>query len=109
MTYFLDAHPNFRSALRVFSYTFLASFVPAILGFLSDLLEWTETDDASFPAVDTLGKAIVAAFIAALAGLIAFVYNKLPIGAASTYGTPLPPPPPPGDGGVAPNFPNEFP
>ena len=88
MNAFLDAHPNLRSALRVFTYTFLASFVPAVLGFLSDLLEWTQDDGAAFPAVDTLGKAVVAAFVGALAGLIAWVYNRIPIGAQSTYTPP---------------------
>ena len=85
---FLDAHPNFRSALRVFTYTFLAGFVPALLGFLTDVLDWTSQDGSAFPDVDTLGKAIVAAFVAGLAGLIAYVYNKLPIGAQSSYTSP---------------------
>jgi hypothetical protein len=85
VTAFLDKHPNFRSALRVFTYTFLAGFVPALLGFLTDVLDWTSQDGAVFPDVDTLGKALVAAFVAGLAGLIAYVYNKLPIGAESSY------------------------
>lgn len=96
---FLAAHPNARSALRVFVYTFLASFVPAVLGFLNDLLEWT--DGGSFPAVDTLGKAVVAAVVGAIAAGIAFVYNALPIGASSSYSQADPP-------AVAPNFPDEF-
>lgn len=88
---FLDAHPNARSALRVFVYTFLASFVPAMLGFLSDVLEWSQ-DGAAFPGVDTVGKAAVSAVVGAGAALIAFVYNKLPIGVAASYPTQLPPP-----------------
>ena len=85
ITAFLTAHPNLRSAVRVFAYTFLASFVPAMLGFLNDVLDWTQQDGAAFPAVDTLGKAIVAAFVASLAGLLAYIYNRVPVGAASTY------------------------
>lgn len=81
---FLTAHPNFRSALRVFVYAFLASFVPAMLGFLNDLLEWAN-DGATFHGADTLGKATVSAFVGAIAALIAFTYNKLPVGASSTY------------------------
>jgi apolipoprotein N-acyltransferase len=82
---FLNAHPNFRSALRVFVYAFIAGFVPSLLGFLGDVLDWTQQDGAIFPDVTVLGKALVAAFVAALAGLIAYVYNKLPIGTAATY------------------------
>lgn len=93
ITAFLDAHPNLRSALRVFVYTFLASFVPAILGFLNDVLEWT--DGGSFPAVDTLGKAVVAAVVGAIAAGIAYAYNALPIGASSSYSQPEAPQPPP--------------
>jgi len=83
MAAFLNAHPNLRSALRVFVYTFLASFVPAVLGFLNDVLEWT--DGGSLPSVDTLGKAVVAAVVGAIAAGLSFVYNKLPVGASSTY------------------------
>lgn len=75
---FFNQHPEIRSGVRVFVYTFLASFIPAMLGFLSDILDWTSQDGAAFPAVDTLGKATVAAFVGALAGLIAYGYNKLP-------------------------------
>lgn len=105
MNAFLTNHPNLRSALRVFVYAFLASFVPALLGFLNDVLEWSQ-DGAAFPGVDTVGKAAVSAVVGAGAALIAFVYNKLPIGVAATY--PTPPPPPPNDGGLVEQFPDEF-
>lgn len=104
MTAFLDAHPNLRSALRVFVYAFVASFVPALLGFLGDVLAWS-SDGAEFPAVDTIGKAAVSAVVGAVAALIAFVYNKLPIGVSATYPTALPPPAP---GDVPEQFPGEF-
>lgn len=105
MTEFLNAHPNLRSALRVFVYAFLASFVPALLGFLNDVLEWSQ-DGAAFPGVDTVGKAAVSAVVGAGAALIAFVYNKLPIGASATYSTEQLPPPKPE--GLEEQFPNEF-
>lgn len=85
MNSFFESHPEVRSAARVFVYTFLATFVPAILGFLGDVLDWTSQDGAAFPAVDPLGKAIVAAFVGALAGLIAFVYNKIPATKTASY------------------------
>lgn len=84
---FFNQHPEIRSAVRVFTYTFLASFVPAMLGFLGNVLDWTSQDGAAFPAVDTLGKATVAAFVGALAGLIAYGYNKLPKTTTAQYPT----------------------
>jgi hypothetical protein len=107
MEAFLTAHPNLRSALRVFVYAFLASFVPALLGFLNDVLEWSQ-DGAAFPGVDTVGKAAVSAVIGAIAALIAFVYNKVPIGVQSTYPV-ASPTPAPSTGGVPEQFPGEFP
>ena len=105
MNAFLAAHPNLRSALRVFVYAFLASFVPALLGFLGDVLKWSQ-NGATFPGVDTLGKAAVSAVVGAGAALIAFVYNKLPIGVSATYPTAPLAPPAPGD--VPEQFPGEF-
>jgi hypothetical protein len=100
---YLTAHPNLRSALRVFVYAFLASFVPSLLGFLNDVLEWSQ-DGATFPAVDTIGKAAVAAVVGAVAALIAFVYNKLPIGVSATYQPPTQPP----AGDLPEQYPGEF-
>jgi hypothetical protein len=85
ITAFLNAHPNFRSALRVFVYAFLAGFVPALLGFLTDVLGWTSQDGAAFPDVTSLGKATVAAVVAGIAALLAYVYNRVPIGKSSVY------------------------
>jgi hypothetical protein len=82
---FFVAHPEVRSGVRVFVYTFLASFVPAMLGFLGKVLDWTSQDGAAFPSVDTLGKASVAAFVGALAGLIAYGYNKIPKTSTAQY------------------------
>lgn len=84
---FLDAHPNFRSAIRVFVYAFLGVFVPSLLGWFGDLIDWTNSDGAAFPSVEPLGKALIAALAGAIAGAISFGYNKIPIGARSTYGS----------------------
>lgn len=82
---FLDAHPNFRSAVRVFVYTFLGVFVPSLLGWFGDLIDWTNSEGAAFPSVEPIGKAIIAALAGAIAGAISYAYNKIPIGASSTY------------------------
>lgn len=87
LTEFLNANPNFRSAIRVFSYAFIASFVPAVLGFLGDVAQWANDSQgvAVFPGVDTLGKALVSAVVGAIAGAIAYVWNKVPIGVSAAY------------------------
>lgn len=85
ITAYLNAHPNFRSAIRVFAYTFLATFIPALLGFLGDVLDWANTDGAAFPNTTTLGKALVSAVTSTIAAALAYAYNKLPIGASSAY------------------------
>ena len=108
MNAFLNAHPNFRSALRVSVYSFLGVFVPALLGWLGNVNEWVGSDGAVFPSVSILTKAAISATTAALSGLIAYVYNRLPVGADATYGTPNPPPPP-DNGGVPENYEGEFP
>ena len=83
---FLDAHPAFRSALRVATYTFLGVFLPALLGWLSDVNDWVNSDGSAFPSVSTLTKAAVSAFSAVLSGALAYVYNRVPLGASSSYG-----------------------
>lgn len=82
---YLRNHPNLRSAVRVFVYAFLGTFVPALLGFLNDVLEWTSQDGAAFPAVAVLGKALIAAVVGAISGAIAYLYNRLPSTTSSAY------------------------
>lgn len=82
---YLTEHPHLRSAIRVFVYAFLGTFVPALLGFLNDVLEWTSSDGAAFPSVDVLGKALVAAVVGAVSGAIAYLYNRLPSTTSAEY------------------------
>ena len=82
---FLDHHPEMRSALRVFVYAFLGTFFPSLLGWLGEVLSWTSQEGAVFPAVAPLGKAIVAALVGAVSGLLAFAYNKLPNTKSAQY------------------------
>ena len=84
-TTYLTSRPNLRSAVRVFVYAFLGTFVPALLGFLSDVLDWTNQDGAVFPSVDVLGKALIAAVVGAVSGAIAFGYNRLPAVTSARY------------------------
>lgn len=85
---FFTRHPELRSAIRVFFYTLIAGLVPALLGFLGDVAQWANDNSTPFPEVSVLGKAAVSAVVAALSGLIAFVYNKLPKTATARYDAP---------------------
>ena len=82
---YLDAHPNFRSAIRVSVYAFLGVFVPALLGWLGDVNDWVGSEGAAFPSVSIVAKAAISAFTAALSGLIAYAYNRSPVGTSATY------------------------
>lgn len=63
-------------ALRTFIISFLALFIPSLVGWLNNLLNWAN-GDTNFPEVDTLSKAAVAAAVAALIGLVNFVWNAV--------------------------------
>lgn len=86
MNEWLQSHPEVRSGLRVAAYTFVAQFVLSLLGFLSHVADWaTSVDAAAFPSVAPLGKALVAALVAAVSGLLGFAYNKLPSTTTARY------------------------
>lgn len=81
----LYAHPEARAGLRVAVYTFLSGFILSLMGFLTDVAAWAASTDAVFPSVAPLGKAFAAAVVAALSGLIGYVWNKLPRTPTATY------------------------
>lgn len=83
---FLEAHPSFRSGLRVATYTFISMFGLSLGGFLVDVQSWaTSAEAAEFPSVAPLGKAAVAALVSALSGLSSFIWNKLPRTVTAQY------------------------
>jgi acyl carrier protein phosphodiesterase len=94
ITAFLDAHPQVRTALRVFMYSFLSVFALTLVDFLNEVREWAEGDDLPFPEVSTLAKAAAAAAAGALSAAFAVVWNKLPITKSSVYVPPGPVIPP---------------
>lgn len=65
-----------RRALRTALQTFVAAFSISLLGFINDVQAWA-SDKGAFPAVDTLGKALMASLVAAVAGLVSFGVNAL--------------------------------
>lgn len=65
-------------ALRTFIIAFLALFIPALLGWLQALMNWANGDGSEpFPSYDTLQKAAVSAAVAALIGLVNWVWNAV--------------------------------
>lgn len=85
MTEWLDAHPKARAAGKTAVIAFVASFLPALLGFLGDVQEWANGVDQNFPAVSTLAKAAVSAAIGAIAGLISYGWNASPLSKTPAY------------------------
>lgn len=86
MKQWLQSHPEARSGIRVAVYVFLTQFGLALLGFLKDVQAWASSVDAvAFPVVSPLGKAAVAALSAAITGMVAFGYNKLPSTTTARY------------------------
>jgi hypothetical protein len=54
MKEYLDTHPQVRTALRVFAYSFLSVFSLTLMDFLNDFREWAEGEDLPFPVFATI-------------------------------------------------------
>ena len=95
-----EKFPKVYAALKTAAVAFVAVFIPSVLGWLGDVVDWSQSDGAAFPSVDALGKAAVAAFVAALSGLLSLVLNwsqehgfpGRPARYPTENGSPLPPP-----------------
>lgn len=85
---FLARHPNFRSAVRAFCYTFGANFSVALLAYVNSVVEWAGDNTLSFPAFTPLGRAAVGAATSAVAGAFAYLWNRSPHTATATYTEP---------------------
>jgi hypothetical protein len=65
-------------ALRTFIISFLALFIPALLGWLNDLLNWANgTENQPFPSYDTVTKAAVTAAASAVIALVNWAWNAV--------------------------------
>ncbi len=65
---------EFKAALWTALFTFVTLFGTSVLGFVQALTDWASSDGTvDFPDVSTLGKAAVAAALAAVTGLINYV------------------------------------
>lgn len=65
------------SALKTFVVSFVALFVPSLLGFLHNAQEWASMtgDEANFPSLEPLGKAVVSAIIAGVVAVVNYLTN----------------------------------
>lgn len=64
-----------RAALRTAVQAFVAVFSISLLGWLASVTEWAGSTDAVFPSIDPLGKAAVAALVAAAVSLVTYLQN----------------------------------
>lgn len=67
----LDKLPSWlRAGVTTAWFTFLALFGLSVLDVLADLLAWASAEDAPFPDLSVLGKALVTATASAAAGIV---------------------------------------
>jgi len=85
-----------RAAYRTAFQTFLGMFGLSLLGWLADVSEWAGDTTGDFPSVSPLGKAVVAAMVAASSGVVAAVMKALGSNGPSYTPPPAPPAPPAG-------------
>lgn len=62
----------FKAAVNTAWQSFLATFGISLLGFLGDVAKWSDGSLDTFPAISPLGKAVVAAAVAAASFLLTF-------------------------------------
>ena len=81
---YLNAHPNVRSGVRVWCYSFFSMMVVSVTAFLGDVMTWA-TGGGDLPSATPLGKAAVAAGVSGLSGLVAWAWNRWSKTATATY------------------------
>jgi hypothetical protein len=87
-----DSWPDWlRAASRTAVQTFVAVFGLSLVGWLADVGAWAGSSEGTFPSISPLGKAVVAALVAASSGLVSALMNVFGKRSA-TYPTPPAPP-----------------
>lgn len=65
-----------KSGISTAAFTFVALFIPALLGWLSSIASWASASGhAPLPGISTLGYAAVSALLAALTGVLTTVFR----------------------------------
>ena len=63
------------AAIKTALITFVSLLSVHLLGLVTDVMEWAGNDGADFPSITPLAKAVVAAFVATVVGLVNYVVN----------------------------------
>ena len=85
---YLTAHPNVRSAVRVFGYTFAPPAAASLAAYANDVITWAGDNTAHFPAFTSVGRGLVITAGSAASATIAYFWNRWSKTATATY---LPP------------------
>jgi hypothetical protein len=85
---FLARHPQVRTALRVFIYTFLAAFSATFFSFLNDIAEWASGEDIPFPDISIVGRAALAAVVSSISAAAAVIWNAFGFTKSAVYVNP---------------------
>lgn len=85
ITAWFAAHPNARSATRVFVYTFLSVFGLTLFGWIADVQEWANGEDLPFPSISPLAKAAAGALAGAVSAGFSYLWNKLGFTKTAVY------------------------
>ena len=76
--WYLNLPNSVRAAVNTAWQSFVGVFALTLLGFLDDVKEWAGcTGTCQFPSVSPLGKAVGAAAVAALSGVVTLVFRSL--------------------------------
>lgn len=78
LNWYRNASNATKAALNTVWQAFVASFGLSLIGWLRAVQEWA--DDSTmheFPSVSPLGKAAAAATVAALGGLVTYLYRRV--------------------------------
>jgi len=71
-------HPNVRATYRIFVVTTLVLFIPGLLGWLNDLMEWADSEGkTNFPDIDALAYLVISAVIAGCVASINLAWHLL--------------------------------
>lgn len=84
--------PKVYAALKVAFVVFVSQFLLDALGFIGDVREWATGEAVTFPALEPLGKAFVAAVCSGVAGIVSYAINTIRPSSAPVYAPPSFPP-----------------
>lgn len=70
-------HPQFWAALKTAVAAFAAIMFPVMFNYMAEITKWANNTRPDFPDPDGLTKTFVLASLAALAGLLNYLWNRI--------------------------------